>query len=198
MRAILLCILILSICVVAIFAEENNIVKVLMKTSLGDIELELNRAIAPITVDNFVGLAMGTKEFNDPITQTKTTRNYYDGLIFHRVINDFMIQGGCPLGRGTAGPGYSFADECFDAEGKLLASVDYGTICMANAGPNTNGSQFFIVTKKDGCSWLNGKHTVFGKVTKGMDVVHKIESVEKGAQDRPVTEVKMLSVRVVD
>ena len=248
--------------------EEGDIVKVLMKTSLGNIELELDKTLAPNTVDNFVGLAMGTKEFTDPKTNEKKTGNYYDGLIFHRVIKDFMIQGGCPLGSGTGGPGYQFEDECYtngeqltgtieseeiayqvytdliiphmQANGEnanetvleiiegiqatnsgqplfgreiseienitgqgplyhkiLAAPVAYGTICMANAGPNTNGSQFFIVTKSDGADWLNGRHTVFGKVTKGMDVVHKIEDVEKGPGDRPAEEVKIISVRVI-
>jgi len=249
--------------------EEN--IKVLMQTSLGDIELELFTNVAPKTVDNFVGLAMGTKEFTDPTTKELTTKNFYDGLIFHRVIKDFMIQGGCPLGTGTSGPGYTFEDECYIqgpkitgpikdeqtayqvysdliipylntksgpdevepelleifneiqrtqsgdamigkdiaffekitgngpifAQGDLLASVDYGSICMANSGPNTNGSQFFIVTAEEGCEWLDGRHTVFGRVTKGMDVVHKIEAVETLAGDKPKDEVKIISVRVI-
>ncbi len=233
-----------------------------MTTDLGEIQIELWPDIAPKTVENFTGLAAGTKEFKDPKSGEMVKRPFYDGLTFHRVINDFMIQGGCPLGTGSGGPGYKFEDECYDTDGgstitgaindeavalrifnevitpyyqrtsspdaevvalvnecqqkqsakplmkhpvewymqktastvqlkslgKLKATVDYGTICMANAGPGTNGSQFFIVTKKQGCDWLNGKHTVFGKVTKGMDVVHAIEKKGNG--------VKMISVKV--
>ncbi len=234
---------------------------VLMKTDLGEIELELWPDIAPKTVENFVGLASGTKEFTDPKTGQKTKRAFYDGLTFHRVIDDFMIQGGCPLGTGSGGPGYQFEDECYEtgganaitgnftdeaiairvfqeiltpyfrstqtpdpeltalaqecqqqnsgkpltkhpiefylkktgrteplmSQGKLKAKVAYGTICMANAGPNTNGSQFFIVTKKAGCDWLDGKHTVFGKVVKGMDIAHAIEKKGNGVKIQTVT-----------
>ena len=234
----------------------------LMKTELGDVTLELWPEIAPKTVDNFVGLAAGTKEWKDPKSNEMVKRPFYDGLVFHRVINDFMIQGGDPLGTGSGGPGYNFEDECYEtagstpvtgkisdeetairvfqeilmpyfrstqspdtvlkgildecqkmqsgkplmanpiefymektghkepllAKGKLKAPVAYGTICMANAGPNTNGSQFFIVTKKEGCDWLNGKHTVFGKVVKGMDIVHAIEKKGNGVKIISVTE----------
>ncbi len=244
-------------------AQENTERQtVLMKTELGDITLEMWPDIAPKTVENFTGLAMGTKEWTDPKSGEKKSEPFYDGLTFHRVIDDFMIQGGCPKGDGTSGPGYTFEDECFEqgeelkgalsdetkalqvfqqvltpyfqasarpdpelitiveacqeqqsgrpmmihdvewykektghtdpvyAQGKLKAQVAYATICMANAGPNTNGSQFFIVTKKAGCDWLDGKHTVFGKVTKGMDIVHAIEKKGNG--------VKIESVRVVE
>ncbi|MBL8993424.1 MAG: peptidylprolyl isomerase [Spirochaetia bacterium] len=239
------------------------------ETSLGSFTVELFED-TPLTAANFTGLAEGSKEWTDPKSGKQVKKPFYEGLIFHRVINDFMIQGGCPLGNGTGGPGYSFADECFakgaevkgaikDAEsanavwqelltphmrkyrgkspsakiaglyeqmvkensvrplvgqtvedlakevgtnvqifqsGDLLHSVAYGTLCMANSGPNSNGSQFFIVTKKEGCSWLDGKHTVFGKVTSGMDVVHKIENVQKGEQDRPVKDVLIKSVKI--
>ncbi|MGL4370377.1 MAG: peptidylprolyl isomerase [Spirochaetota bacterium] len=240
-----------------------------METSLGTIKIEMMSDIAPKTVENFIGLATGTKEWTDPKSNKKVSRPFYDGLIFHRVINDFMIQGGCPLGNGTGGPGYSFEDECyaagdevkgkidsdelaaavfqeiiipylrstpnpdeelmslvrecqmkqsgqpimrnpveyymqktgrtepFYAKGKLLAPVEYGTICMANSGPNTNGSQFFIVTKKDGCSWLNGKHTVFGRIVEGMDVAEKIQNAEKGANDKPVKDIVIKKVSVL-
>ncbi|PID29288.1 MAG: peptidyl-prolyl cis-trans isomerase [Candidatus Cloacimonadota bacterium] len=243
----------------------EGVKKVIIKTNKGEIKLDLFSDIAPNTVANFVGLAEGSKEWTDPKTGEKVKRPYYDGLIFHRVIKDFMIQGGCPLGTGTGGPGYQFDDECFEqgkkisgeiktdeaasivyskvvvpylqscqqkgidahpdiigvaeacykeqsfeplkkntvefytektdypgelfSNGKLLAEVDYGTICMANAGPGTNGSQFFIVTKKEGCSWLNGKHTVFGKVTSGMDIAHEIENVKTAPGDKPIEPV---------
>jgi cyclophilin family peptidyl-prolyl cis-trans isomerase len=235
---------------------------VLMKTELGDVTIELWPAIAPKTVENFTGLAMGTKEFTDPRGGQKVKRPFYDGVTFHRVIDDFMIQGGDPTGTGSGGPGYEFEDECYEpgpelkgeigdeeqalavfqtlllpyfqsttdpdtelkkivddcqeqnsgrpimihpvewykqktgidkavfSQGKLKAKVAYGTICMANAGPNTNGSQFFIVTKKAGCEWLDGKHTVFGQVIRGMDVVHKIEKKGNG--------VLIESIRVVE
>ncbi|MCG2761533.1 MAG: peptidylprolyl isomerase [Candidatus Delongbacteria bacterium] len=238
---------------------------------MGIIKIELWPDSAPKTVDNFIGLANGTKEWTDPVTKMKIKKPFYDGLIFHRVIKDFMIQGGCPLGTGSGGPGYQFEDETYEGigeeikgvikddetarkvyeeilmtylrntpqekhdkdivdvvescaklqsgspimkntieyyiektgfkgkfgkPGKLKAPVGYGTIAMANSGPNTNGSQFFIVTKKEGCDWLNGKHTIFGKVIEGMDIVLKIQDVEKGERDKPKQEVKMLKVRV--
>jgi peptidyl-prolyl cis-trans isomerase A (cyclophilin A) len=242
-----------------------------MKTSMGTMKIQLFNDLAPKTVDNFLGLAAGTKEWTDPKTGKKVTRPFYNGLIFHRVIKDFMIQGGCPLGTGTGGPGYTFEDECYStndaakiegkieseeiavrifnemlvpylrstqnpdqellaivkecqlkqsgqpimrepveyymkktgrteylySKGKLKASVDYGTLCMANSGPDTNGSQFFIVTKKDGCAWLNGKHTVFGKVIEGMDVAVKIQNVATAPGDKPKTDVVIESISVV-
>lgn len=244
---------------------------VVMETSMGTVKIELWNDITPATVENFIGLATGTKEWRDRSGSAKKS-NFYDGLIFHRVIKDFMIQGGCPLGTGTGDPGYRFQDECYDinesaaitgainsealalrifnevlvpyfrmtqnpdpelaaivkecqvrqsgepimrhpveyyldrtgrteplkSQGKLLASVAYGTICMANSGPNTNGSQFFIVTKKEGCPWLDGKHTVFGRVIEGMDVIDAIGNVETGANDRPKKDVTIKSVRVAE
>ncbi|MCD4828023.1 MAG: peptidylprolyl isomerase [Candidatus Cloacimonetes bacterium] len=243
----------------AINAKE--VVNVTIQTNLGNIELELWPELAPLTVENFIGLATGEKEWTDPANGELVKRPFYDGLIFHRVISDFMIQGGCPIGNGTGGPGFRFEDETYEtgeaitgaidseenavllletvivpylqgtpepdpelmsiimqvqntqslepvmehpvsfytektgyegevlARGELKATIDYGTICMANSGPNTNGSQFFIVTKKEGCAWLNGKHTVFGKVVGGIDVVHQIENVEKGPGDSPLEPV---------
>ncbi|MDA3837644.1 MAG: peptidylprolyl isomerase [Candidatus Delongbacteria bacterium] len=243
----------------------------LIETNLGNIKVELLPKIAPKTVANFIGLATGTKEWSDPKSNQKVRKPFYDGLIFHRVIKDFMIQGGCPLGTGTSGPGYKFEDECFDTTGKelksgkieddfiagemfrrvimpylqrtnegtrdkeiqmilercdqvksgepimeypiewylektghkakfipsvLKAQVKYGVIAMANSGPNTNGSQFFIVTNKEGAKWLDGKHTVFGRVIEGMDVVHKIENVEKDKGDKPVEDVVMTKVSI--
>jgi cyclophilin family peptidyl-prolyl cis-trans isomerase len=134
-----------------------------MNTTQGTIELELFDDDAPKTVENFRKLAAD---------------GFYDGIIFHRVIPDFMIQGGCPKGTGTGGPGYTFEDE-FNQH-----KIVRGALAMANAGPNTNGSQFFIVTK-DSAPWLDGKHTVFGQVTAGMDAVDAIEALPTGAQDRP-------------
>ena len=317
-----------------------------METSMGTMVIQLLEEETPVTVDNFVGLAEGTKTWKTPSGEERS-EPFYDGLIFHRVIKDFMIQGGCPQGTGTGGPGYQFRDECYagsvaplegvigdaDKAGqvfdqlilphlrdnggtspipeiaalfgemqssqshqplvgkrvedlqallgstekltsfeqdlipitgriedeytantvfqgllgphlqahqgnspvaeirelygqitqmnstrplvgktieelqslvgseavlkqpKLLGTVDYGTLCMANSGPNTNGSQFFIVTKKDGAAWLNGKHTVFGRVLEGMDVAEAIQNVATAAGDRPVEEVKILRIR---
>ena len=145
-----------------------------LQTNHGAIELELYDEDAPKTVDNFVKLARD---------------GFYDGVIFHRVIPDFMIQGGDPTGTGAGGPGYQFEDE-FNAH-----KVDRGALAMANAGPNTNGSQFFIVTA-DACPWLDGKHTVFGRVTAGMDVVEAIEATPTGPGDRPRDEVRIESVAV--
>jgi cyclophilin family peptidyl-prolyl cis-trans isomerase len=145
-----------------------------IETSKGTIELELFRDDAPETVANFEKLA---------------GEGFYDGLIFHRVIPDFMIQGGCPEGTGMGGPGYKFGDEINDHK------IVRGTLAMANAGPNTNGSQFFIVTA-DATPWLDGKHTAFGRVTGGQDVVEAIESVDRDGRDRPVEPVTMEKVTV--
>ncbi len=249
--------------------EKNPVV--LLKTSLGDIQIELFAKDAPLTVANFIGLAEGAKAFTDPVSKELVKRPFYDNLIFHRVIKDFMIQGGCPLGSGQGGPGYKFGDE-IDAKGlgldKLMAvdpekgphpylairsQADFqrailaplfkslniksqedmdkrkgeveakmktmtvqeafenmgykysdkgsayplkrGVLAMANAGPNTNGSQFFINLADT--PWLSGKHTVFGKVIKGMDVVDKIGRIEVGKGSRPLKDVKIISIRKV-
>lgn len=238
-----------------------------IKTSKGDILIRLFQD-TPITTDNFVRLAEGTKEWKDPSSGNLIKKPFYNGLIFHRVIKDFMIQGGCPLGNGTGGPGYAFQDECFEKgdqitgkltseadailafnqilrpyltanfgqqdnpvyklfleiqraggkvtpllgktveelqkiaetdkpvfrNGAVLHPVHYGSLAMANSGPDSNGSQFFIVTKQSGTPWLNGKHTVFGEVIEGMKVAHAIESVETGAQDRPVKPITIKSI----
>jgi cyclophilin family peptidyl-prolyl cis-trans isomerase len=134
-----------------------------LHTSEGDVEVELFPDDAPKTVANFTKLAAD---------------GFYDGLIFHRVIPDFMIQGGCPQGTGTGGPGYEFEDEINEQK------VERGALAMANAGPNTNGSQFFIVTA-EATPWLDGKHTVFGKVTSGQDIVDRISMADRDARDRP-------------
>jgi cyclophilin family peptidyl-prolyl cis-trans isomerase len=148
--------------------------KATMHTNRGPIEIEFFDEDAPKTVDNFLKLSRD---------------GFYDGLVFHRVIKDFMIQGGCPQGTGTGGPGYQFEDEFNDHK------IVRGALAMANAGPNTNGSQFFIVTT-DAASWLDGKHTVFGEVTAGMDAVDAIEGSETGAQDRPAQDATIERVEV--
>jgi cyclophilin family peptidyl-prolyl cis-trans isomerase len=145
-----------------------------MTTSEGPITIELFDEDAPKTVQNFKDLA---------------AKGFYDGLIFHRVIKDFMIQGGCPEGTGTGGPGYKFEDEFNDHK------VVRGALAMANAGPNTNGSQFFLVTTP-AASWLDGKHTVFGQVTEGMDIVDKIEGKPTDARDKPTEDVRIESLTV--
>jgi cyclophilin family peptidyl-prolyl cis-trans isomerase len=254
----LLCIA-LSLLLGGILAAET--VKATMVTNYGNIELELFQDQTPETVNNFIGLATGEKEWKDPNSGESLHEPFYNGLIFHRVISDFMIQGGCPLGTGSGGPGFRFEDEfpgedieisgeitseedaymiyeqviithlktsqnpnpeivevqeqCVKAQSltpimennvefyldkaglegplyrtNLALAIDYGTLCMANSGPNTNGSQFFIVTKKEGCNWLNGKHTVFGKVISGMDIVHKIENLQKDGRDKPLEDVQ--------
>ncbi len=238
-------------------------------TNKGEFTVRFFEDLAPKTVENFVGLAAGTKKWLDPASKDWVKRPFYNGLIFHRVIKDFMIQGGDPLGNGTGGPGYKFEDECFtqgpELTGaikdrqtavqvwntiivpyaqkyngdvpdpdikkiietavkkqsvdeligktveyvktrtgttqavyglKLVHAVDYGCLCMANSGPNTNGSQFFIVTKQDGCPWLNGKHTVFGKVVHGMEVVHSIENLPTGAGDKPLADVVIDKIEI--
>ena len=165
-----------------------------LHTSAGDITVNLFGNHAPKTVQNFVGLATGTKEWTDPRTGKKSSDNLYDGTIFHRVIDNFMIQGGDPLGRGTGGPGYNFADE-FHPE--LSFDRPY-LLAMANAGPNTNGSQFFITTAAT--TWLNFKHTIFGEVADADSraIVDAIGKTQTGAGDRPVTDVTINSVTISD
>ncbi|MDX6639024.1 MAG: peptidyl-prolyl cis-trans isomerase [Solirubrobacteraceae bacterium] len=145
-----------------------------MQTNLGALEIELFDEDAPKTVANFKELV---------------GKGFYDGVIFHRVIKDFMIQGGDPTGTGTGGPGYQFEDEI--NEHKIVR----GALAMANAGPNTNGSQFFIVTT-DAAPWLDGKHTVFGRVADGMDVVDQIEASDTDARDKPTSEVRIDTVEL--
>jgi len=147
-----------------------------LQTNHGAITIELFADDAPKTVKNFEDLAR---------------KGFYDGLTFHRVIDDFMIQGGCPQGTGTGGPGYTFEDEPNEHH------VDRGALAMANAGPNTNGSQFFIVTA-DECRWLDGKHTVFGHVTEGMDVVDEISRVPKDPRDMPTEPVVIKKIELAD
>ena len=145
-------------------------------TSEGTIEIELFPEDAPKTVENFAKLAQD---------------GFYDGLVFHRVIPDFMIQGGCPQGTGTGGPGYQFEDEI--NQHKAVR----GSLAMANAGPNTNGSQFFIITT-EATPWLDGKHTVFGQVTSGQDVAERISRVDRDGRDRPLTDVTLEKVEIAE
>jgi peptidyl-prolyl cis-trans isomerase B (cyclophilin B) len=156
--------------------EEETVSEATMTTNHGDISFELFDEDAPKTVDNFRKLARD---------------GFYDGLTFHRIISNFMIQGGCPQGTGTGGPGYTFEDEINQHK------VVRGALAMANAGPNTNGSQFFIVTV-DQAPWLDGKHTVFGKVTGGMDVVDKLESLPTDGRDRPREDARIDKLEVGD
>jgi cyclophilin family peptidyl-prolyl cis-trans isomerase len=147
-----------------------------IETNRGAIQVELHDADAPKTVENFTKLARD---------------GFYDGVVFHRVIPDFMIQGGDPTGTGMGGPGYQFEDEINEHR------VERGALAMANAGPNTNGSQFFIVTAA-ACPWLDGAHTVFGRVTGGMDVVDDINNTATDGQDRPLDEVRIESVKLAE
>lgn len=155
-------------------ADPNSRYTAVIATSAGDITVELWPQLAPQTVGNFVGLARD---------------GFYDGTVFHRVIRDFMIQGGCPRGDGRGGPGYQFGDEINE---KPLVR---GVLAMANAGPNTNGSQFFIVTA-GATPWLDGAHTGFGEVTAGMDVVDGIEGTRVGPGDRPVEPQTVATIRI--
>jgi len=160
-------------------------------TTEGNFKIKLFDAEVPNTVANFVSLAEGTKEFVDPKTGQKTTRKFYDGLIFHRVIDSFMIQGGDPLGNGTGGPGYRFGDE-FHAK---LRHDKPGILSMANSGPNSNGSQFFITLVPT--PWLDNKHSVFGEIVDGMDVVKKIGSTATSKPgDRPLKPITIKSVTI--
>jgi peptidyl-prolyl cis-trans isomerase A (cyclophilin A) len=158
------------------------------ETTLGNFTIELFESKTPKTVANFTGLAEGTKEWKHPKTGEKSTKPFYDGIIFHRVIGGFMIQGGDPLGQGYGGPGYQFEDE-FHPD---LRHDRVGILSMANAGPNSNGSQFFITLGPT--PHLDRKHSVFGVVVEGLDVVEKIGHTKTGPQDRPVTPVVMNKV----
>jgi peptidyl-prolyl cis-trans isomerase A (cyclophilin A) len=161
-------------------------------TNHGSFSVQLMPEHAPNTVENFVDLATGAKEWDDPRDGQKKSVPLYPGTIFHRVIPGFMVQGGDPTGTGMGGPGYQFEDECppdgpgFDRPG-LLA--------MANSGPNSNGSQFFVTVAP--APWLDGKHTIFGEVTEGYDIVERIAGVETGPQDRPVDDVVIERIEVV-
>ena len=159
-------------------------------TTEGSFTIRLFDQEAPNTVANFVGLAEGTKEWKDPASGKKQTGPYYDGVTFHRVISGFMIQGGDRLGTGTGGPGYNFGDEFHPN----LRHSRAGILSMANAGPNTNGSQFFITLGPT--PHLDNRHSVFGEVVDGMDIVRKIGAVPTGRQDRPVTPVTIKTITI--
>ena len=161
----------------------------IFNTTEGKITVRLFPEDAPVTVANFIDLAEGNREWTHPVTGAKSKSKLYDGTIFHRVIPQFMVQGGDPAGTGMGGPGYRFQDETrgsrhkFDKPGKLA---------MANAGPNTNGSQFFITTVNT--DWLTGKHTIFGEVIEGQEIADKITQVPRGAHDKPVKPIVLESV----
>lgn len=177
--------------------NENEIFKGLPKgyyaaiiTDFGTIVFELYEKQAPKTVKNFVELALGKKEWIDPKTGKKVKKRFYDGLIFHRVIPNFMAQTGCPKGDGTGGPGYEFEDEFYEG----LVFDRPGRVAMANRGPNTNGSQIFITVAAT--PWLNMKHTIFGQVVRGLDVVEKIVSVPRDTRDKPLSPVYIRKVLI--
>ncbi len=161
-----------------------------LKTNKGDIVVRLFAKDAPKTVQNFVGLATGEREWRDPKTNEMKREPYYDGTIFHRVIPNFMIQGGDPLGMGYGGPGYKFEDEF--QSGRTFDKP--GLLAMANSGPNTNGSQFFITTSTP--QHLNNRHTIFGEVIRGYDVVQAIEKVERDPRDKPLERVVIEKVEI--
>ena len=170
--------------------EDPDNPAVTLETTKGDITLELFEQRAPRTVENFLGLATGDIEWSDPETGETRTDSLYEGTIFHRIISDFMIQGGDPTGTGRGGPGYEFDDEFHDD----LTHDDAGVLSMANSGPNTNGSQFFITLGAQ--PHLDGRHAVFGRVVDGMDVVEEIGAVPTGRNDQPRDEVKIEGVTV--
>jgi peptidyl-prolyl cis-trans isomerase A (cyclophilin A) len=160
-------------------------------TNKGSFTVSLMPEHAPKTVENFVALAGGTREWTDPRDGERKKEPLYPGTIFHRVIGDFMIQGGDPTGTGTGGPGYRFEDEV-PADGPTFNQP--GRLAMANAGPGTNGCQFFVTVAET--PWLNGRHTIFGQVTEGLDIVQAISKVATGAQDRPVDDVTLEEIKI--
>lgn len=162
-------------------------------TSEGSFEVRLLPEHAPVTVANFTELAKGAKEWTDPRDGQAKSEPLYDGTVFHRVIPNFMIQGGDPAGTGMGGPGYRFDDECPPGAPPLDRP---GLLAMANAGPGTNGSQFFVTVAPT--TWLTGKHTVFGEVTQGIEVIDAISTVDTGPQDRPRTDVVLERVEILE
>jgi len=172
-------------------SDSNAQPKARLNTSKGTIVVTLFGDKAPETVENFIGLAEGGKQWIDPTTGKPSNGKLYDGTIFHRVIENFMIQGGDPLGNGRGGPGYKFKDEFHPS---LRFDRPY-LLAMANAGPGTNGSQFFITVGTP--DWLNDRHTIFGEVVEGAEVVQAISEVETNPQDRPLEDVRIESVEIV-
>ena len=160
-------------------------------TTEGTITVRLFEADAPVTVKNFLDLAEGNKEWTHPGTRAKSSDKLYNGTIFHRVIPDFMIQGGDPTGTGMGGPGYRFQDETSGSKHRFDKA---GKLAMANSGPNTNGCQFFITVAPT--PWLTGKHTIFGEVVEGQDIADKISKVPRGGQDKPHKPVVLESVTI--
>ena len=161
------------------------------ETSVGNFKIKLFNDLVPKTVENFVGLAEGTKEFTDAKTGEKTKRPFYDGLVFHRVIKDFMIQGGCPRGAGTGDPGYKFADEF----SPTLKHSKPGILSMANSGPNSNGSQFFITVVPT--PWLDNRHSIFGEVVEGYNIVEAISKARTAPGDKPLEPIVLKTVKIV-
>ena len=162
-------------------------------TSLGSFTVRLMPEHAPRTVENFIGLAAGSREWTDPRDGSRRTEPLYDGTVFHRVIDGFMIQGGDPTGTGRGGPGYRFEDEC-PPDGPAFDRP--GLLAMANAGPNTNGCQFFVTVAPT--PWLTGHHTIFGEVAEGYEVVEAISKVPTGAMERPLTDVVLERVEIAE
>jgi peptidyl-prolyl cis-trans isomerase A (cyclophilin A) len=165
----------------------------ILETSKGRIDIKLYPDVAPVTVRNFVNLAEGTKPWRNPKNNRTLRQPFYNGLTFHRVIPNFMIQGGCPMGNGMGGPGYKFKDETTP---EVTFEKEY-VLAMANSGPGTNGSQFFITDKGSKPTYLNGRHTIFGEVVAGREVVDAIANVPRGSNDRPNEPVIIKSVTVV-
>jgi peptidyl-prolyl cis-trans isomerase A (cyclophilin A) len=163
------------------------------RTTKGDFTVQLLPDHAPKTVENFVGLASGSREWRDPRDGERKSEPLYPGTVFHRVIPGFMVQGGDPTGTGTGGPGYRFEDEC-PPDGPRFDRP--GLLAMANAGPDTNGSQFFVTVAAT--PWLDGRHTIFGEVSEGYDVVESIAGVQTGPQDRPVDDVVIERIDIVE
>jgi len=186
--------LLAAILALSLSAEEKvkgESLKAVIETSKGNITCVLYRDEAPKTVANFMGLAEGTKEWTDPATGKKVKKPLYAGTVFHRVIPGFMVQGGDPLGMGIGGPGYSFEDE-FSTKYKFDRP---GRLAMANSGPNTNGSQFFITVAET--PWLNNRHTIFGQVTEGQAVVEAISKVKRDQRDKPLEPVVIKKITIL-
>jgi peptidyl-prolyl cis-trans isomerase A (cyclophilin A) len=171
--------------------KESKDPTAVIQTSMGTIKVRLFKSKAPLTVENFIGLATGKKEWTDPKTNKKMKgKSLYSGTVFHRVIPGFMIQGGDPLGQGIGGPGYTFQDEV----SPLDSFANPGILAMANAGPNTNGSQFFITVAPT--PHLNGRHTIFGEVISGLEVVNKIAAAPRDGMDKPNKDIKIQSIKI--